>query len=712
MAVSSGSLPLSEIERAVTAGVRAALQAAVPQALNTPLTVSTLPGDTHRHPGTATASLATAVTSLRSVPLPSIPGRHVYRSRHINRRHVKTYTKEVVCLPFSLESSLFVIPRGDSRSRLAEAGLIGKMSFSTEWTEDQLRWEITAIFRRVFGLSEHQLLPFQFLSTIKGCKKLMKPQVTSNFPWGGKEVASMCSNFCMYIMAEMEAPSQNLLVELSDDSDFESQAPQLRRSRRTNVSSISQREQYERQEGEETRPQADIEMELHEQRGPNQATTHFTDFIPVYVDDEEAIEEAIRRSLSEEAGSSSLQDSRFARTLSKEEITGIVKAHSERVVTTSYKPIYISRGNLWTTALRQFSRQRFAESTHMLYVTFASDEDITEDAEDLGGPRREFFRLLVKAIYKESGAFEESSNGFIPRLNITHVQNGLYRTIGQMMATIIVQGGESPALLSPLVVGYLLTGHFQFNVTPDDVADMELREALKKVDQAASKDELDQAIGYCESWQYQIEGLPNPVTMDNKDAFVKSAILFHVLIQRQSCYDQLGEGLKQYEVFSLLKENPGIRVLLEMPQKCNDVTDDDVATLLKPVYSVLGSNKRPREELLVVKFREFLHCVQEKEIGERLHARDLTEAEKEFIQTLTAGHILAFATGSSQVPATGFLPSPKLTFVHDETKHLPVSHTCSNELQMFVNKKNLEDDDEFDYHFLVALMNGAIFSAV
>ncbi|XP_040928010.1 uncharacterized protein LOC121202433 isoform X2 [Betta splendens] len=66
MAVSSGSLPLSEIERAVTAGVRAALQAAVPQALNTPLTVSTLPDDTHRHPGTATASLATAVTSLRS----------------------------------------------------------------------------------------------------------------------------------------------------------------------------------------------------------------------------------------------------------------------------------------------------------------------------------------------------------------------------------------------------------------------------------------------------------------------------------------------------------------------------------------------------------------------------------------------------------------------------------------------------------------------
>ena len=59
--------------------------------------------------------------------------------------------------------------------------------------------------------------------------------------------------------------------------------------------------------------------------------------------------------------------------------------------------------------------------------------------------------------------------------------------------------------------------------------------------------------------------------------------------------------------------------------------------------------------------------VAEKELGEHLDARDLTGAEKAFILTLNPGHILAFARGSSKVPATGFLPSPKLTFVHDET---------------------------------------------
>ena len=97
---------------------------------------------------------------------------------------------------------------------------------------------------------------------------------------------------------------------------------------------------------------------------------------------------------------------RFAESLSIEEITGIVKAHSERVVTEAYRPIYISRGNVWTTALRQFSRRKFTECTDLLYVTFASDEGTNEDGEDLGGPRREFLRLLVKAIFKESGAFE------------------------------------------------------------------------------------------------------------------------------------------------------------------------------------------------------------------------------------------------------------------------------------------------------------------
>lgn len=78
--------------------------------------------------------------------------------------------------------------------------------------------------------------------------------------------------------------------------------------------------------------------------------------------------------------------------------------------------------------------------------------------------------------------FPETPNGFSLKLNISHVQNGVYRTIGRMMSTMIVQGGEPPAFLSPHVVDYIVTGDIlQAQATIDDVSDHELREDLNKV---------------------------------------------------------------------------------------------------------------------------------------------------------------------------------------------------------------------------------------
>ena len=65
------------------------------------------------------------------------------------------------------------------------------------------------------------------------------------------------------------------------------------------------------------------------------------------------------------------------------------------------------------------------------------------------------------------------------------------------------------------------------------------------------------------------------------------------------------------KVLPLLRENRSMRILA-MPEKRDEVTAEVLACLLKPSYSVLGSNKRPKEELIVIKFREFLQCVESK----------------------------------------------------------------------------------------------------
>lgn len=66
------------------------------------------------------------------------------------------------------------------------------------------------------------------------------------------------------------------------------------------------------------------------------------------------------------------------------------------------------------------------------------------------------------------------------------------------------------------------------------------------------------------------------------------------------------------QVLSLLRENPSLCVLLDIPGEDKGQETDFVAGILKPSYSVLGSNRRAKEELIVVKFREFLQCVESK----------------------------------------------------------------------------------------------------
>nr|XP_055049467.1 uncharacterized protein LOC129434869 [Misgurnus anguillicaudatus] len=734
--MSNESALVESIGRAVLAAIQN-VSTTTTTASGPPHATTPVPTTYNYTPGPATPTTSTG-TSYRSVPFPSVHQRTATHSRFVRKNKAcKHYTKDVVCLPFS-SASTFRIPRGDSRANLARDGLIGKISFTSDWCEAQLKEEMTAIFRRTFALSMGQSFPFEYLSTVKGCKRLMKPNVSSSFLWGGKEVASISSATCLYIMASISKPVQEEPEELSD-SDFESPVGSRKRvSPSTSESELnSQGSENERlqespshqrmlstvpssqRESEARRQETESSTQETESQGQAEDLRqvfpyNVADFVPVFLEEDEALEEAIQRSLLEEFDGPAVNTLKSSEMLSKEEIASLLQAHSERVITSGTRQIYISRANVWTTALRVFKRHSFAESCDKLYVTFTSDEhDAVEDAADLGGPRREFFRLLVKAIFQDSGAFEGTPNGCTPRLNMLHLQNGVYRTIGRMMSTIIVQGGETPAFLSPSVVDYIVFGDIlQVHVSPDDIGDPDLRENLNKVQDATLQDDLEKAVSCCDSWRYQVEGLPLVVTMANRDVFVKNAVLYHTVVQRQSCLDQLIDGLSHYGVLSLLRENPSLRVLLDIPaeDKCQEA--DYVAGILKPSYSVLGSNRRAKEELIVIKFREFLQCVENKELRDTYGDRTLTSSEEAFLKTLRPGHILAFATGSSKVPAIGFHPSPKLMFIHDEKKHLPIAHTCANELHLFVNTKTMADDDEFNYCFLVALMNGSLFSTI
>ena len=80
----------------------------------------------------------------------------------------KIVNKDIVCL-LKLEDTNkpIPIPRGDSRARLTEIGLTGKIAINSQWQEMDVRREISNLFASSFGLADGDILPYAYLRLVQ-----------------------------------------------------------------------------------------------------------------------------------------------------------------------------------------------------------------------------------------------------------------------------------------------------------------------------------------------------------------------------------------------------------------------------------------------------------------------------------------------------------------------------------------------------------------
>ena len=137
--------------------------------------------------------------------------------------------------------------------------------------------------------------------------------------------------------------------------------------------------------------------------------------------------------------------------------------------------INIRRSQVLSDSLRQFRKTSF-NVEKLLKVCF-----IGEEAVDAGGPRREFFHLLVQEIFTKSGLF----GGFPDHVVVFHdavaIANNTYYIMGKMIATCVIQGGEAPACFANAVADYLVYGEVKSPVCLDDIPMVEIRSLLQQV---------------------------------------------------------------------------------------------------------------------------------------------------------------------------------------------------------------------------------------
>ncbi|XP_026163300.1 G2/M phase-specific E3 ubiquitin-protein ligase-like [Mastacembelus armatus] len=127
--------------------------------------------------------------------------------------------------------------------------------------------------------------------------------------------------------------------------------------------------------------------------------------------------------------------------------------------------------------MRGFRRVSYNPNS-MICVKFSDDMGRNEEGVDLGGPRREFLRLLMETIVR-SPMFEGKENSKNLALYSTALRDDWYYIAGRAIAVSLVNGGPPPNFLSPVIFSLLVDG--VANPVLEDIADTELLEKVRKI---------------------------------------------------------------------------------------------------------------------------------------------------------------------------------------------------------------------------------------
>lgn len=102
-------------------------------------------------------------------------------------------------------------------------------------------------------------------------------------------------------------------------------------------------------------------------------------------------------------------------------------------------------------------------------------------AEDVGGPRREFFCLLIEQMFQLQDMFVGWPSNVVMKHNVEAVAANKYCVAGKILSTIMVQGAHVPLCFSDAVVDYLIFDKICSSPVIQDVANTFGRDCLTKV---------------------------------------------------------------------------------------------------------------------------------------------------------------------------------------------------------------------------------------
>ncbi|XP_035467377.1 G2/M phase-specific E3 ubiquitin-protein ligase isoform X2 [Scophthalmus maximus] len=281
-----------------------------------------------------------------------------------------------------------------------------------------------------------------------------------------------------------------------------------------------------------------------------------------------------------------------------------------------------------------------------LSVRFLDEEKTTfpSSLRDGGTARQYFLKLLVQQI-QDSVVFEGPDGSKNLALDSQALREDLYFDVGCLLALSLVHGGPSVGFFScalyqclfnypanrPLAVAHM---------TPDTC----FTRQVSRIAEAESLDSLRDAMVSSREF-LEVAGCDRPIgSLEERGALVEDLVGFTLITRMQLPLQRFREGLQTLGVFDQVQLFPA-----EFRNVFCEATARLSAQLLAELFTVNWSEQTEKlnKETPVVTF--WRHFLLECEVGR---------------SSISLQDVLLFATGAEELPVSGLLPPPLISFLH------------------------------------------------
>ena len=270
----------------------------------------------------------------------------------------------------------------------------------------------------------------------------------------------------------------------------------------------------------------------------------------------------------------------------------VIKALKKQVIIDGKNSMYIviRRGapldrslSLWRRAASKVTPE------HVLRLKF-----IGEDGIDDGALAREFLATTVVEIGKKlfpDGSLLYSTND---------IHNGNYKSIGQVIAVSLSQGGPPPCFLAPCVYNTLVSDVDFFSEDLDKHLTASELNTLQQIKQNVTE-HVDLILEH---------GYTGPINNTNVDSIV-SAVVVGMLSRRALILKEVQKGMELYCLTTIVANHPKAARSLFVVGEQKPVDADYLFSLMKSEFSPEGTSRHHLEEAVMDHFQDFIFHLED-----------------------------------------------------------------------------------------------------